>query len=97
MAKVTHSRELLDKLDVIGRALRRASSELPFGGIQLVLCGDFLQLPPVGIDERPSVPPFFQSSRSVLATTAEGVRRSEGSPRDACNMATCGNLATCAI
>ncbi|GAM19367.1 hypothetical protein SAMD00019534_025420 [Acytostelium subglobosum LB1] len=39
------SAELLDKLDQIGRALR--SSPRPFGGIQLVLVGDFCQLPPV--------------------------------------------------
>jgi len=36
---------LFDKLDFIGRKIRR--SELPWGGIQLVLSGDFLQLPPV--------------------------------------------------
>ncbi|KAL4244570.1 ATP-dependent DNA helicase PIF1 [Abortiporus biennis] len=36
---------LFDKLDFIARALRRNND--PFGGIQLVLCGDFLQLPPV--------------------------------------------------
>ena len=29
-------------------------SKLPFGGIQLVLCGDFLQLPPVGETDQAS-------------------------------------------
>lgn len=38
--------ELLDKLDYIARAIRRRS-EKPFGGIHVVLCGDFLQLPPI--------------------------------------------------
>ena len=37
--------EYFDKLEAVARAVRR--SKKPFGGIQLVLCGDFLQLPPV--------------------------------------------------
>jgi hypothetical protein len=37
---------LFDALDAVGRALRGNSS--PFGGLQLVLSGDFFQLPPVG-------------------------------------------------
>ncbi|KAJ1522289.1 hypothetical protein ONE63_002588 [Megalurothrips usitatus] len=35
-----------DKLEYIAREVR--GNDRPFGGIQLVLCGDFLQLPPVG-------------------------------------------------
>ena len=38
--------ELLDKLDFVGRTIRRQKS-LPFGGLQFVFSGDFLQLPPV--------------------------------------------------
>ncbi|KAF8299679.1 putative DNA repair and recombination helicase protein PIF5 [Trypanosoma cruzi] len=38
--------ELLDKLDYIARAIRRRADE-PFGGIHVILCGDFLQLPPI--------------------------------------------------
>ena len=34
-----------DKLEAVARAVRK--KEIPFGGIQLVLSGDFLQLPPV--------------------------------------------------
>lgn len=37
--------DYFDKLEAVARAVRRTSK--PFGGIQLVLCGDFLQLPPV--------------------------------------------------
>ncbi|KAL0220341.1 hypothetical protein RCL1_000195 [Eukaryota sp. TZLM3-RCL] len=37
--------ELLDKLEEIARFMK--SNERPFGGIQLILFGDFLQLPPV--------------------------------------------------
>lgn len=41
------SMELFEKLHQIGCRIRGNSSQL-FGGIQLVLCGDFLQLPPIG-------------------------------------------------
>jgi len=37
--------EFFEKLDVIGKRVR--SNAAPWGGIQLVLCGDFFQLPPV--------------------------------------------------
>ncbi len=37
--------ELFEKLDVIGKRIRGSSK--PWGGIQLILCGDFFQLPPV--------------------------------------------------
>jgi hypothetical protein len=38
-------KNFLDGLDQIGKTLRR--NNLPFGGIQIVFCGDFFQLPPV--------------------------------------------------
>ncbi|KAF3699156.1 ATP-dependent DNA helicase PIF1 [Channa argus] len=34
-----------DKLEAVARSVRRSTE--PFGGIQLIVCGDFLQLPPV--------------------------------------------------
>lgn len=34
-----------DKIEAVARRIRR--NDKPFGGIQLILCGDFLQLPPV--------------------------------------------------
>ena len=37
--------ELFQKLSFIAKKMR--SADKPFGGIQLVLCGDFLQLPPI--------------------------------------------------
>lgn len=37
--------EFFDKLESVARYIRR--NDRPFGGIQLILCGDFLQLPPV--------------------------------------------------
>ena len=38
--------ELFEKLDEIGRKIRR-NELLPFGGLQIVLVGDFFQLPPI--------------------------------------------------
>ncbi len=37
--------EILDMIDQVSRAMKR--SEESFGGMQVVLCGDFFQLPPV--------------------------------------------------
>ena len=39
--------DFFDKVEEIARRMR--DSEEPFGGVQLVLCGDFFQLPPVGL------------------------------------------------
>lgn len=39
------SDKLLDKLELLARMVRR--NEMVFGGIQIVLCGDFLQLPTI--------------------------------------------------
>ena len=39
---------LFDKLDYIARRVRE-KEDRPFGGIQLILAGDFFQLPPVGM------------------------------------------------
>lgn len=43
------SSELFEKLDIIGQRIRKSNK--PFGGIQLILSGDFLQLPPVKANE----------------------------------------------
>ena len=42
------SPDLFEKLDYIGKKIRKSTK--PFGGIQLVLVGDMLQLPPVKSD-----------------------------------------------
>ena len=44
------SGELFEKIDTIGRSLRRCPHRL-FGGIQLILTGDFAQLLPVSYDK----------------------------------------------
>ncbi|XP_017856975.1 PREDICTED: ATP-dependent DNA helicase PIF1 [Drosophila arizonae] len=52
--------QYFDKIEAVARHVRR--NERPFGGIQLILCGDFLQLPPV-IKGETGVQRFcFQSS-----------------------------------
>ena len=35
---------LFDKVEVLARVIKK--NDLPFGGIQIIACGDFLQLPP---------------------------------------------------
>lgn len=52
---------LFDKLDMIARKVR--GSDLPFGGIQLVLSGDFFQLPPVRKGSDDGSPKFCFESR----------------------------------
>ena len=50
---------LLDKIEEVARIVTGCA--LPFGGIQLVLCGDFFQLPPVqkrSFNQGNSRPPF---------------------------------------
>lgn len=49
----------LDKLEVVARNIRNINK--PFGGIQLVLTGDFFQLPPVEKRDGPQVKFCFES------------------------------------
>ncbi|MDR3544016.1 MAG: PIF1 family ATP-dependent DNA helicase [Desulfosporosinus sp.] len=42
--------DFFEKLDKIGRYTRKNNS--PFGGLQVILCGDFFQLPPVNKDKK---------------------------------------------
>ncbi|XP_037287780.2 pif1 DNA helicase [Rhipicephalus microplus] len=59
------------KLERVARLVRR--NDRPFGGIQLVLCGDFLQLPPVSRKEDPAPVYCFQTSawRQCINITLE--------------------------
>ena len=64
--------ELFDKLDRIGRAVRGVDE--PFGGIQLVLSGDFYRLPPVTPDLDDESPRFCfeaQAWKTAIQHTIE--------------------------
>jgi ATP-dependent DNA helicase PIF1 len=67
------SRELFEKLEEVARRVR--SSERPFGGVQVVLCGDMFQLPPVSQEDRddPSRQYCFESPlwKTVIQRTVE--------------------------
>lgn len=58
------SMELYNKLDAIARLVRKKN--VPFGGIQLILSGDFLQLPPV--EKNKKEPNFIFESERWLST-----------------------------
>lgn len=54
------SKELFELLDTIGKRIRKNAK--PFGGIQLIMCGDFYQLPPIGNVDNPDSKAFcFES------------------------------------
>ena len=60
--------EFFDKMEGVARAVRK--SRAVFGGIQLVVCGDFLQLPPVSKEsERKQF--CFEVSAQPLTTSIE--------------------------
>jgi len=49
----------LAMVDSVCRAIRE--SPLPFGGLQVILCGDFFQLPPISRDDQPQAEFAFKS------------------------------------
>lgn len=56
------SEKIFELCDDVGRAVRKVNR--PFGGIQIVLTGDFYQLPPVGTFGEPDTERFcFESER----------------------------------
>uniref|UniRef100_A0A8C9YLQ1 ATP-dependent DNA helicase PIF1 n=1 Tax=Sander lucioperca TaxID=283035 RepID=A0A8C9YLQ1_SANLU len=62
--------QFFDKLEAVARSVRR--STVPFGGIQLIVCGDFLQLPPVSKGkERASFCFQARSWRKVIQVNME--------------------------
>ena len=53
---------LFTKLSVLGKLLRRSNK--PFGGLQLIVSGDFYQLPPVS-EKHPVCMRCGASARSI--------------------------------
>ena len=54
------SKRMFELIDSIGKTVHENNK--PFGGIQLIFCGDFYQLPPVGDDDLPDTKQFcFES------------------------------------
>jgi ATP-dependent DNA helicase PIF1 len=60
--------ELFDKLDAIGRALK--NSNMPFGGIQVIITGDFFQLPPIAERSKTVKYAFEANSWKTVVTRA---------------------------
>lgn len=57
------SLKIFDLLNELGRQIRTTQGHRPFGGIQLIFCGDFYQLPPVGDAAEPDTRRFcFESA-----------------------------------
>jgi ATP-dependent DNA helicase PIF1 len=54
------SKKIFEIIEELGRTIRK--STLPFGGMQVILVGDFFQLPPIGTDGEPDTEKFcFES------------------------------------
>jgi len=64
------SNAMFTTLEAIARRVRR--SEKPFGGIQLVMCGDFLQLPPVVTSNHVPVHSGTQEASTPSQSPARG-------------------------
>lgn len=73
--------EFFEKLEYIARALRKDNA--PFGGIQLICCGDFFQLPPVGKGREAKYEPniFYLRFWFVLWYLSQRGFRSDRLPR----------------
>ncbi len=76
------SAELFDKLDFIAQRVRNGAMNLPFGGLQVIVCGDFFQLPPVIKEE----PKFTAASNLSNNYDSDDDREVGGTPAAAQNL-----------
>lgn len=70
----------LDLIEWICRQMKR--SDLPFGGMQIVLCGDFFQLPPVTRGVRSHVMTSQDLARDFQSNANENLDKVYGSRRE---------------
>lgn len=70
------SPELFTKLDYIGRNIRMIDA--PFGGMQLIFCGDFCQLGPVPVDAYCFQSPLWAECDFAVCYLRENMRQSDG-------------------
>jgi ATP-dependent DNA helicase PIF1 len=63
--------KFFDTLEQVARIVR--NNNLPFGGMQVILCGDFLQLPPIGNSNNPDVKFCFEAKswNNVITETVQ--------------------------
>lgn len=67
------SPDLFTKIEFIARAIR--NSIMPFGTIQIILCGDFCQLPPVATDVYCFKSPAWESCVTYVAHLTQNMRQ----------------------
>ena len=72
--------DLFEKLDQVGRKMRK-NEHTPFGGLQIVLVGDFFQLPPITHDGEPLSfvfeSPLWKDMRLQTYELTESVRQKD--------------------
>lgn len=85
------SGELFNKLDIVFKYFRPWDQNKPFGGIQLIICGDVMQLPPVFKNYLNEEQLFFFESRAYqeanfhICYLTESKRQSDSTFVDALN------------
>jgi ATP-dependent DNA helicase PIF1 len=84
------SPELFTKLETIARIVRE--DVRPFGGIQLILVGDFLQLPVVGTDKLCFESPVWNKCITKVVTLNEIVRQKDVKFQECLNEVRLNNL-----
>jgi ATP-dependent DNA helicase PIF1 len=87
--------ELFEKLDQVGRKVR-CNESTPFGGLQLVLVGDFYQLPPVVRNSETTSfvfeSPLWKDLRLTMCELTEIVRQKDAAFQTVLNEARIGQL-----
>ena len=84
------SPEIFDKLEYIARVIRK--SKLPFGGIQLILSGDFCQLPVIGVNKFCFEAESWNICIDETIYLTEIIRQSEKSFQNILNNIRLGNI-----